>query len=73
MDAGYRRLCGKCNAEHFPRVDPVMIMLASHPLSPILKQTKCLPDARITNGRFAALSIIQRRGLPMIAATFRAF
>jgi NAD+ diphosphatase len=30
MDAGYRRLCGKCNAEHFPRVDPVVIMLASY-------------------------------------------
>ena len=30
MDAGYRRLCGKCNAEHFPRVDPVVIMLATH-------------------------------------------
>src|SRR5258708_4136514 len=31
MDAGYRRLCGnsKCNAEHFPRVDPVVIMLAT--------------------------------------------
>ena len=30
MDAGYRRLCGKCKAEHFPRVDPVVIMLATH-------------------------------------------
>jgi NAD+ diphosphatase len=30
MDAGYRRLCAKCNAEHFPRVDPVVIMLATH-------------------------------------------
>ena len=29
MDAGYRRLCGSCNAEHFPRVDPVVIMLAT--------------------------------------------
>src|SRR5438270_9764564 len=29
MDAGYRRLCGQCNAEHFPRVDPVVIMLAT--------------------------------------------
>jgi NAD+ diphosphatase len=30
MDAGWRRLCGKCNAEHFPRVDPVVIMLATY-------------------------------------------
>jgi NAD+ diphosphatase len=30
VDAGYRRLCGSCNAEHFPRVDPVVIMLATY-------------------------------------------
>ncbi len=28
MDAGYRRVCDACNAEHFPRTDPVVIMLA---------------------------------------------
>jgi NAD+ diphosphatase len=27
MDAGYRRLCPACKAEHFPRTDPVVIML----------------------------------------------
>lgn len=27
MDAGYRRLCSSCGSEHFPRVDPVVIML----------------------------------------------
>jgi NAD+ diphosphatase len=26
--AGYSRLCGGCGTEHFPRVDPVVIMLA---------------------------------------------
>lgn len=26
--AGYSRRCGSCGAEHFPRVDPVVIMLA---------------------------------------------
>ncbi|WP_448586343.1 NAD(+) diphosphatase [Thermaurantiacus sp.] len=26
--AGYARACGACGAEHFPRVDPVVIMLA---------------------------------------------
>jgi NAD+ diphosphatase len=25
-DAGYRRICGSCKAEHFPRTDPVVIM-----------------------------------------------
>ncbi len=29
-DAGYRRVCGSCHAEHFPRTDPVVIMLATH-------------------------------------------
>ncbi len=28
--AGWGRLCPQCNAEHFPRVDPVVIMLAQH-------------------------------------------
>jgi len=27
MDGGYRRLCPACAAEHFPRTDPVVIML----------------------------------------------
>ncbi len=30
VDAGYRRICGSCEAEHFPRTDPVVIMLATH-------------------------------------------
>jgi len=28
---GYRRECPACGAEHFPRTDPVVIMLAVHP------------------------------------------
>ncbi|MET0241186.1 MAG: NAD(+) diphosphatase [Sphingobium sp.] len=28
--AGWSRKCGNCAAEHFPRVDPVVIMLAQH-------------------------------------------
>ncbi len=28
--AGWGRVCPNCNAEHFPRVDPVVIMLAQH-------------------------------------------
>jgi NAD+ diphosphatase len=28
MDSGHRRLCPHCGAEHFPRTDPVVIMLA---------------------------------------------
>jgi NAD+ diphosphatase len=29
-DAGYRRICTACKTEHFPRTDPVVIMLATH-------------------------------------------
>ena len=29
-DGGWRRVCGECKAEHFPRTDPVVIMLATH-------------------------------------------
>jgi NAD+ diphosphatase len=30
QDAGYRRVCGSCKAEHFPRTDPVVIMAIRH-------------------------------------------
>lgn len=29
-DAGYKRSCPRCGAEHFPRTDPAVIMLATH-------------------------------------------
>lgn len=29
-EAGWKRICPSCAAEHFPRVDPVVIMLALH-------------------------------------------
>jgi NAD+ diphosphatase len=29
-EAGYKRSCPNCGAEHFPRTDPVVIMLATH-------------------------------------------
>jgi len=29
-EAGYKRQCTSCKAEHFPRTDPVVIMLATH-------------------------------------------
>lgn len=38
-DGGYRRLCPACGAEHFPRTDPVVIML------PIIKSKDGLGDA----------------------------
>lgn len=51
MDAGYRRLCGKCNAEHFPRVDPVVIMLAIHGEACLVGRGKQFP-----RGMFSALA-----------------
>ncbi len=29
-DAGYKRVCRSCNAEHFPRTDPVIIIAVRH-------------------------------------------
>jgi NAD+ diphosphatase len=43
MDAGYRRLCGSCNSEHFPRVDPVVIMLATYRETALVGRGKLFP------------------------------
>ena len=51
MDAGYRRLCDKCSAEHFPRVDPVVIMLATHGDACLIGRGKQFPS-----GMFSALA-----------------
>jgi NAD+ diphosphatase len=51
MDAGYRRLCAKCNAEHFPRVDPVVIMLATEGEACLVGRGKQFPP-----GMFSALA-----------------
>jgi len=51
MDAGYRRLCDKCNAEHFPRVDPVVIMLAIEGDACLVGRGKLFPT-----GMFSALA-----------------
>ena len=44
VEAGWKRACPKCKAEHFPRTDPVVIMLA-------IDGDKCLLGRA---GRFAA-------------------
>jgi NAD+ diphosphatase len=51
MDAGYRRLCEKCNSEHFPRVDPVVIMLATDGDACLVGRGKLFP-----HGMFSALA-----------------
>ncbi|MEP6829684.1 MAG: NAD(+) diphosphatase [Rhizomicrobium sp.] len=50
-DSGYRRLCPKCGTEHFPRTDPVVIML------PLLGE-ECLigRSARFPEGMYSAFA-----------------
>lgn len=48
---GWQRSCGTCNAEHFPRVDPVTIMLAEHQGRILLGR-----QPRFPAGRYSALA-----------------
>jgi NAD+ diphosphatase len=49
--AGWGRKCPNCNAEHFPRVDPVVIMLAEHEKRVLLGRQPQYPE-----GRYSALA-----------------
>jgi NAD+ diphosphatase len=51
QDAGYRRVCGSCQAEHFPRTDPVAIMAVVHKQSILLGRQKSWPP-----GMYSALA-----------------
>jgi NAD+ diphosphatase len=42
-EAGYKRQCPTCKAEHFPRTDPVVIMLATHGDTCFLGRQKIWP------------------------------
>jgi NAD+ diphosphatase len=50
-DGGWKRLCASCKTEHFPRTDPVVIMLA-------VKDGRCLlgRSPRFPKGMFSALA-----------------
>jgi NAD+ diphosphatase len=50
-DAGYKRSCPNCGAEHFPRTDPVVIMLATHGDACLVGRGKQFPP-----GFFSALA-----------------
>lgn len=50
-DAGYRRHCDACGADHFPRTDPVVIMLATHGDACLVGRGKHFPK-----GMFSALA-----------------
>lgn len=49
--AGWARRCSACSAEHFPRVDPVVIMIAEHQGRALLGRGKGWPT-----GRYSALA-----------------
>ncbi len=49
--AGWGRRCGACSAEHFPRVDPVVIMLACFDGKVLLGRQAMFPP-----GRYSALA-----------------
>jgi NAD+ diphosphatase len=50
-DGGYRRICSQCETEHFPRTDPVVIMLATHGDHCLVGRGKQFP-----RGMFSALA-----------------
>lgn len=49
--AGWGRRCGSCGTEHFPRVDPVVIMIAEHRGRALLGRQPAFPP-----GRYSALA-----------------
>lgn len=49
--AGWGRKCANCSAEHFPRVDPVVIMIAEHEGRALLGRQPSWPA-----GRYSALA-----------------
>jgi len=51
VDAGYRRHCTACGADHFPRTDPVVIMLAICEDACLVGRAKRFPE-----GMFSALA-----------------
>lgn len=50
-DGGWKRVCPACRAEHFPRTDPVVIMLATHGESCLMGRQPQFPK-----GMFSALA-----------------
>jgi NAD+ diphosphatase len=66
LDGGYRRLCPACKAEHFPRTDPVVIML------PLLGE-RCLigRNKRFPPGLYSAFAGFVEAGESMEEAVRR--
>jgi NAD+ diphosphatase len=63
---GWSRICGSCGAEHYPRVDPVVIMLAEHGGKLLLGRQPQYPP-----GRYSALAGFVEPGESIEAAVAR--
>lgn len=63
---GWSRKCGHCGAEHYPRVDPVVIMLAEHEGRLLLGRQPHYPP-----GRYSALAGFVEPGESIEAAVAR--
>ena len=48
VSAGWKRRCPECQASHFPRTDPVVIMLATHGDRALLGRNRRRPGARFS-------------------------
>ena len=63
---GWSRACGSCTAEHYPRADPVVIMLAEHDGRVLLGRQPHYPP-----GRYSALAGFVEPGETIEAAVAR--
>ena len=63
---GWSRRCSSCNAEHYPRADPVVIMLAEHEGRLLLGRQPHYPP-----GRYSALAGFVEVGETLEAAVLR--
>lgn len=66
QDAGYRRQCSSCKAEHFPRTDPVVIMVAIHEGAVLLGRQATWPE-----GMYSALAGFMEPGETIEQAVVR--
>ena len=64
--AGWGRRCSGCEAEHFPRVDPVVIMVAEHAGRALVARQAAWPE-----GRYSALAGFLEPGETMEEAVAR--
>jgi NAD+ diphosphatase len=66
VEAGWRRQCPSCGAQHFPRTDPVVIMLICHGNSVLLGRASTWPQ-----GMYSLLAGFMEPGESMEAAVRR--